>query len=138
MWLLLLALPLQGWAAASMLNCGPSHHRMAGATAPAAVHEGHHQGAAAHHHGDAGPGEVDSTAGAPTAAGELGSHHDLTQLGKFKCSACAVCSTAAALPVTVLAFEAAPSTGFVAPPLPDATVVFQTGGPERPPRSFLA
>ncbi|WBY01345.1 hypothetical protein PE066_18055 [Ramlibacter tataouinensis] len=64
-WLLLAALPLQGFAAATTLLCGPAHHGAASAAAagpadrqPAAVEgDGHrhaHASAAGAHHGAAG------------------------------------------------------------------------------------
>lgn len=47
-WLLLAALPLQGFAAATTLLCGPAHHGAA-AAAPAAGLPGHHHAAGDSH-----------------------------------------------------------------------------------------
>lgn len=136
MWLLLLALPLQGFAAATMLNCGPNHHQMweASIATPALSHE--HSGAGDHHHpmASAVPDQT-SASGAP---GDDGSPvQQLTQLSKFKCSACAACCMGAALPATALTFQSPPPAT-----APDFSVLashvgFLTDGPDRPPRHRL-
>lgn len=80
----------------------------------------------------------DSTA--TTAHGESGAghHHDLGKVGKMKCSVCASCCTAAALPSQAITFVGmAPATGVV-PSAPQAVIAFLTSGPERPPRLSLA
>lgn len=139
MWLIALALPIQGVAAATMLHCGATP-----AQQPASAHEGHshhHQhgshaygGASAaahdeggHHHAD--PSPVDDAASAV-------SHHHAG--GKSSCSACASCCSAAALPAMpiVLASQTPAEPVFAIPRLP--VVVFLTDGPERPPRTILA
>ena len=132
MWLLLLALPLQGFAAATMLHCGPGHHGMAAGAAVA------HQSAddSDHHHGEAGHVHAATHASgsddhAPTAA-------DISKLSKFKCSACASCCLGLALPAAVTAF-----TTFAPADAPDFRVRiepfgFFTDGPDRPPRLRLA
>ena len=99
MWLLLLALPLQGIAAATMLHCGPGHHGMQAADAPMAHHDSAED--SDHHHGEAGHVEAAMHAGnggdhAPSAA-------DIAKLSKFKCSACASCCLGLALPAAVVA-----------------------------------
>ena len=112
MWLLATALPLQGFAAATMLTCGPAHHRMAASAAPHAhAHEGHQ------HHHDAGT---------------------LQQLAKFKCSACAACCVAAALPSPTLTFDSPDLAEVHASVPPPAVAIFLTDGLERPPRPLLA
>lgn len=115
MWVLLAALPLQGFAAASMLGCGPNHHR-ASVTAPT---EAAAPGSdAVHHH---------------TASGD----HDHADKAGSKCSVCAACCVGAALPAAALVFAAA------APPEVPTTLLwmgavgFLTDGPDRPPRSLL-
>lgn len=134
MWLLLLALPLQGFAAATMLNCGPNHHRMLSATpvkAPSVAdvdakvgHHGHVMGMAGDHHdmvADAGSNDMPSV-------------HHLDKLTKFKCIACAACCLGAALPTAPLVFTSFPpamtTAAFVSNPHAD----FLSGGLDRPPR----
>jgi hypothetical protein len=133
MWLLLLALPLQGFAAATMLHCGPNHHRMSEASAPTASHD-----PAAHRHHTEGTA-ADPHAPASVAVADPGAWpHDLGTLAKFKCSACAACCMGAALPAAALVFPA--SARAIAPAffVPASHVGFFTDGPDRPPRLFLA
>ena len=133
-WLVMLALPAQGFAAATMLFCGPMHERMsAAAGVEGPVH--HHSGAinSDHDHQAATTGEaVEVRHG---VASDLGKSDDLS---KFSCSACATCCVGAALVASATTFPlrnqaherifsaSFPQAGFV------------TGGPHRPPRSFLA
>ena len=116
MWLLALAVPVQGFAAASMIGCGTAHHGAAGLHSAT----GHQHHASDIHHGD------DHKA------------HGGAKVSKASCSACASCCTSAALPTGIMVFE--PTDGpeaFVAlAPHPVATLV--SGGPRRPPRSILA
>lgn len=126
MWLLLLALPLQGFAAATLRHCGSGQHQRPAAVAagPAATHHaaaGHAQ-AQAHH----------ATAGAPTAQHQHAAGK--AALATTKCSACAACCMGVALPA------AAPALVAVAPAMPPAGPVatrhvdFLADGLDRPPR----
>jgi hypothetical protein len=134
MWLLAFAVPAQGFAAASMFNCGPGHH---------GTHAGHDHGHAAgkaseprHHdsvvalraHGDDGA----SAAAAKTVAVQA------KTLQNASCSACASCCTAAALPTAVVSVDDTPDHEFIAPLAPPSVAAFLTDGPERPPRPLLA
>ena len=116
-WLLLLALPLHGYAASTMVLCAAGHHRSTasadGGHDPAAHAAAHH--AAGHDNQAAKPASVDA-----------------------KCSACAACCTAVYLPTNVIDFTA-PAPGPVrAVPEPTTLVGFVTDGPERPPRPIAA
>jgi hypothetical protein len=113
--MLLLALPLQGFAAAAMMSCAPSHH---GVPASVAMHDG--SAVHAHHHdSDRDPASTPSH-------------------GKHACSACAACCIGGALAPSALRFSADLSTHLrpllarVTPP------AFITEGTERPPRHVLA
>ncbi|MBP6226147.1 MAG: hypothetical protein KA439_13875 [Rhizobacter sp.] len=114
MWVLLVALPFQGFAAASMLGCGPSHHPVSVAAlqevAPAASDHDHQHGAPGDHH-----------------------HADKAS----KCSVCAACCVSAALPAASLVFAAMATADVPSSLLSMGAVGFLTGGPDRPPRSFL-
>ena len=126
-WLLLLALPLQGYAAVTMMHCGPSHHRMIESVG-AALHE-HHAASAAHPHAT-GVAQADALDDASSAG-------HLMKLSKFKCSACASCCVGAALPTAALEFDPvapAPAPTFS---VPASHVAFLTDGPDRPPRLSL-
>lgn len=136
MCLLMLALPLQGFAAATMLACGPNHHRMAAGLAGVdagpqrnvTVQHAHHHAANTEHAATSAP--ADGSAG-PTA-------HDLSSLSKFKCSACAACCMGAALPTGTLIFATFAPAALPTSLLPVAPTQFFTDGPERPPRTSFA
>ena len=137
MWLIAVALPIQGVAAATMLHCGATHeHRQVTSTSVVHVHEqmGMHSEANAgeghvHHHGH------DQASADATSADTAGHHHANGQTG---CSVCASCCSAAALPVMplVLASQDLAETATTVHSRPVA--VFLTDGPERPPRTILA
>ena len=127
MWLLSLAVPVQGFAAASMFNCGPGHAGKASSQAQAhAAHVHGHDGAAPdHHHADADAlADIDA--------------HATPAVHKGSCSACASCCTAAGLPATIVSFEAIVVHDAVVPLAAARVAAFLTGGTERPPRPFLA
>ena len=139
MWLLVLALPVQGFAASTMLHCGAGHHGTVQATEGGHDHAGHmHMGAQdvsavsdsnAHDHAaEASPSHEDS------AFSHTAKHANV----KGKCSACAACCTVAFLPTNVIVFTApAPSRAL---PVIELTTHagFIADGPERPPRLPLA
>jgi hypothetical protein len=131
LWLIALAVPIQGAAAATMVLCGPIHQRIAIVSqVEAATTHGTHDQHKSHHH-------VSADA---KASGHHDSQKDMSELptGKYSCSACAACcsSTAISGPAYLVpdlifvsnnpvAAEASPFSGFV----PE--------GPEHPPRSIL-
>jgi len=145
MWLLVAALPAQSWGAATMVNCGPSHHQMAveAAAAHDATHASGHDSMASpsghthdqhDHHRAAVVPDADVDGGLPVDT----DHHSLQSLGKFKCSACASCCVGVALPSPVLSFDASVSSDTPVAGMPQAVAVFLTDGLERPPRTILA
>lgn len=126
MWLLLLALPLQGFAAATMLNCGPNHHRMLAAATAGSTRV--HAHAAVDHH------EMAKVGG----GSDLSSVHHLDKVTKFKCSACAACCLGAALPTAAIAIVFIPPAATLAVFVSASHVDFLSGGLDRPPRLLLA
>jgi hypothetical protein len=145
MWLLIAALPVQSWAVATMVNCSPSHHRMAASASNGVDHQAHgHDGAlmpghdhASHHHVAVSDSHADEVA--PSDAAEPGNDaKPPLSLAKFKCSACATCCLGMALPSSMVTFDASVSSDTVEPGMPHGHVVFLTAGLERPPRSILA
>jgi hypothetical protein len=146
-WVLLLALPTQGIAAATMLSCGSvqgargSEARPASPTAhadaPASAHHaqpGHHDHsrhqhapAAAHEHPQA------STDQDPPQASLAGS---LEQPADSKCSVCAICSNAAVVS-TALALPPRSESPAPIATAPESHISFLTDGPRRPPRPSL-
>ena len=141
-WLLLFSLPLQGYAAATMLSCGPNHHQMwAAAAMTTATTTSHHDSGEAqheHHHAQtvADDPAPDATANVDVA-GDDASVDRLNKLSKFKCSACAACCVGAALPTSPLEFLSFPPAVAKDCSVPAAHVGFFTDGPDRPPRLLL-
>jgi hypothetical protein len=131
--LLVLALPLQGYAAASMLGCAPVP------PSPAAHEQDAHAAHAAHasHKHGAGVSLAEGHAPHHTAASaDEDNAHAVS--GGGKCSQCAVCSVGVALlpALPLLDATAAPQSVVRQPSrLPAA---FLTGGIERPPRTLRA
>jgi len=167
-WVLLLslALPLQGLAAATMAACGPAHpHDVAQPVHAhdASAHAAHGHRTAAHdthvaqdaHFGhdahvahdtlarELGPqaphGHVDASPGDDAAADEPAAEDASSPTPSQKCSVCASCCTASAgLPTHAVVAEPAASADSVVDLERATAAMFLTGGPERPPRSFLA
>jgi len=119
MWLLIVALPVQGWAASALFACGPGHHRVASAAAAPPANDD--AGLVAH---------ADRSAPAAKAVGGF----DLEHFASPGCNLCAGCCSASALPAGIFEFEAATSVEAFAPVLPRPVAPFLTGGQERPPR----
>ena len=130
MYLILVALPFQGFAAAMMLACGPGHHQ-------AAVIKGAADGdalafASEHHHDGGSPARHLAYAGTPSA--DHGHHHG----GKLgKCSVCAACCSVAALPTAPVSFDTVAPDSAVSPSAAESGGDFFTDGPQRPPRTIL-
>ncbi|HEY2929608.1 hypothetical protein [Piscinibacter sp.] len=135
MWLLAAAIPAQGFAAVTVHRCDANHHQRTAAAAAlvhadsvAHQHASHHRAAATA--SDAQEGD--------DSAQPVKAKDGVQASSKGSCSLCASCCTAAALPATIVAFDApmfveslcAAAVGGVAP--------FLTDGPERPPRPVLA
>ena len=133
-WLLMLAIPAQGVAAATMAFCGPKHHGGAAGIAehmaPSHHAHGDREATAAHEHPrvDADAPTADHFSGSAKAKDHLTDQH--------KCNVCgACCSTGAlmsALP-TLPATDAA-STAFSS--LEACIDPFAADGPDRPPRNL--
>lgn len=138
-WLLVLAVPAQGAAAATMAFCGPNHHG-GGAAAqmqPAApAHHAHQDGAAAqgHEHPQAAVlADEESAVSAVSAASAK-----VSDASKHKCSACASCCSLGALLSSVLAVPAPVFTPTVFSTVVPGVDTFAADGPDRPPRIVLA
>ena len=131
-WLMALAIPAQGMAAATLMHCGPGHHG-----APSAPHKapvlpeaflaaGEHA-VHGHAHHTAADADVASDS-AQNAADSSPTQH--------RCSACASCCAGVALTSKAVTLPTIDPAGEVAVlTLTRATSVV-IDGPERPPRSF--
>ena len=134
------ALPLQGVAAATMVACGPSHHRMDGASQVHSHfdHDGQPEAQTDDHDHSSLHSHEQSLIGEQVHPDHHAAHHDLDKASKYKCSACASCCAAAAIPSQLLTLESVSLPEFFAPLELSGIAAFLTEGLERPPRSILA
>jgi hypothetical protein len=133
-WLLMLAVPIQGIAAVSMLSCGPGHLRTTAASPEQdRVNHGHASHLVVGAVEDPAPSREsiapDGASADTPVAGEL------DKVAKYKWSACTACCLG--LPACMVTFDlVTPSAGVIR----TATVSlapFLTGCPERPPRLLV-
>ena len=140
MWLIALAVPVQGSAAVLMFGCGPGHHGGLGASQMAMADE-HTQDADRHSH-EAAADEVEShhhDGGiAHDHSHSLKMHGTAQKVAKGNCTPCASCCVVAALPATVIQFEPVPLVDVFVLSVQSGVSSFLAGGLERPPRPFLA
>jgi hypothetical protein len=137
-WLLVLAVPVQGAAAATMAFCGASHHGGGASAATqanaSAVHAHVGGGEADHQHTRAvALADEDSAASADSAASTAAGH-----AGQQKCSACASCCSLGAILSSVLAVAVPVFSPTVFSTLEPSVELFAAEGPDRPPRIALA
>ena len=137
LWLLMLALPLQGLAGVARVHCADGDHAATIATAQAAHAAPGHGIDHDPGHDHPAPGHAGALAAQQGVADDVpGSSGGATAAAK--CSACAACCVALAL-VPQWSQASAPAPRGVAPLPPAAPVTtFLTPGPERPPRPALA
>lgn len=123
LWLVLLAIPFQGFASAAMPGCA-NRHMPPAPSVPADAQHAHHGMHGAEQHATADPGAGQHTMG----------HH-----GNAKCGACSACSIGAAIapaPPIAVPVHAPPrlTVPFASASLPSVDLAL----PERPPRFVLA
>jgi len=137
--LLALALPVQGFAAATMLFCAGDHHH--GAVAPGA------SSAMGSDHADLATTAAHLPVHSQNAASphdqhasNAGPHSPGKSLAKVdgKCSACSACCTSVALPSALMAFQPVKADAPLVASVTRALVGFLPDGQDRPPRTFLA
>jgi hypothetical protein len=141
-WLLVLAVPVQGAAAAAMVPCGPSHHggHAAVQTQPAVPQaHPHHSGtgatgATAHEHAQA----MAVAAEAPSVSAMPVVSDGFSPSAEHTCSACAACCSVGAILGSVLALPAPAVAPTVFATLVASVDPFAADGPDRPPRPVLA
>ena len=128
-WMLVLAVPVQGAAAASMALCSTGHHGTAAAV----------QMPAAHHAAAPAPGaDPAQTTHAHHAASTGHDRTAATPADGHKCSVCASCCSVGAIFQVALTV---PEPALVAPVFAALTTTvdaFAADGPDRPPRLVLA
>jgi len=124
LWLMLFALPFQGYAAAAMSLCAPDATQL---TAQA------HTAATTTDHRDHGHGAAPASAG-HHADGDVASNHDDAHAGDHKCSNCASCHSAGLPPASdILKIHGLPQADFSEPLYALATR--SPGVPDKPPRA---
>jgi hypothetical protein len=140
MWLIALAVPIQGSAAVTMFGCGPGHHGGMGSSQAVVAQERapdvddpshgamtedadshHHDGGASHDHSHS-----------------LKSHGAAHKVAKGNCTPCASCCVVAALPATMIQFEPVSLVDSFVLSAQSGVSSFLADGLERPPRLFLA
>src|SRR3990167_1737309 len=133
-WLLVLAVPAQGAAAATMAFCGPDHHGSGSALAEVSAAVSKHS-----HHGDTeSVHEIRSGALATMAAADdAPAVAKSSQAAKQKCSACASCCSLGAILTTVPGVPATDSAPTVFTSVAPTVDAFAADGPDRPPRNVL-
>jgi hypothetical protein len=126
-WFVAFAIPLQGYAAAAMISCGPMHATTASASAEdPSQHAGHS--------GDARHGAIDAAA-EPHGDADV----DHGKAVKIGCAACAACCTASFAPSAVVPFTGVIHSHAVEIPFFGRSGDgFVPDGLERPPRTSLA
>jgi hypothetical protein len=132
-WLLLVAVPLQGYAAGAMVFCGAAHGRAESTVVDHAAH-----GHAGHAHGDAGH-QAGLHHVTPAHGDEVPSSGiDHADFAHGACSVCAACCSGAALPAATLVAPFAMAG--VDPALPSEQPAPERAPTalERPPRIALA
>ena len=148
-WLMMLAIPSQGFAAATKLYCGSGHQSML--TGHEVAHQGGRADAAALRHTELHGQSAHSDHGAhdhgapvahPDETGAVADHASaegpLEQSPAVKCSVCAFgCNTAAIVSGPLVLSPQGVSSSLVVAVL-EVSASFFTDGPKRPPRSFLA
>ena len=131
-WIVVALLPLQGYAAAAMISCGPMHASIS-AAGKADVDVPHHQTSleqAPHDH---------TAHSHPQPSEDPEREPGFGELGKFKCSACASCCTAPAGPAPAQFLIGMPGSHAEAIPFsPISEDSIVPDGLERPPRPNLA
>jgi hypothetical protein len=127
-WLLAVAIPVQGWAAGTRVACGAAHHGAAAVTAEASASALAHYHRHDHHQMEqAGQGAQDIP-----AAGAGHKHAG-------SCSTCAACCVGAAIITAALAIMPVPGTTAVLIAEPSSAYTGHIpDGPERPPRFILS
>ncbi|TAJ19862.1 MAG: hypothetical protein EPO47_02575 [Rugosibacter sp.] len=141
LWLLLIAVPFQGYAAATMMCCGSAHSKGAEHAAQASAMQGNmhsHMSGMDHDHDE---GAVAAASNSATESDSIAHHHDggVSKRVAFKCSACASCCVGAALVQTS-------DYSFGVAPLNSARIAFITryfhrfvpDNLERPPYRLIA
>lgn len=130
LWLLALALPVQGLAAAARMHC--AGQAVVGEAASTAHHADHHDQTHAHatHQGPMGAAAMDHDVAPQDGADSPRAGHS--------CSACAACHAPVGLPAALVVLPAPPMGGFATATGADPGASHVPAGLDRPPRPTQA
>jgi hypothetical protein len=137
-WLLVLAVPVQGAAAATMAFCGPGHHgggASAAMQATASADHAHLGGEHADHQHTQGEALADEGSAVST---DSAAPAEVKHGSQQKCSVCASCCSLGAILSSVLAVPAPVFSPTVFSTVVASVELFAADGPDRPPRTVLA
>lgn len=140
MWLVALAVPIQGYAAVAMFGCGPGLHGMSGTPSPVVATDGRVVSMPQHSYeviADPQSDQHHESSAEPAHGHMLKAHGTSGEAKEGSCSPCASCCVVAALPSTMVAFAPVPLVDLFAPLALGGAAAFLTAGPERPPRFIL-
>ena len=138
-WLVLLAVPFQGFASAAMLACGPEHATPAGVTVPDAAHGHDAVHGASHGAAHAAAQDMSGHDHASTAHDGPDKPDSSEHANGHACSACSACSIGAAIAPAVLPALAVHAPALLTAPFADGHVPsVDLALPERPPRPLPA
>lgn len=143
LYLSMLLIPVQGYAASTMLHCGPAHQHTPSAQEAAQGSAHGHANSADHRHQGEAALSPDSIAYAPIGeepaftAGDRGLAKG-GEAGVHDGSEHAACPVGAAVSASSLGFQPAEQTIERIAPNHFLNIAFVTDAPARPPRSFLA
>ena len=135
MWLLAVALPLQGLSAMTMTVCGFDHHGRALITSPMAMFLDGAPTPATHVHVHLAAANTHEHAGAAQTRSDK---PNLSKGVAHKCSACGSCCLGAAVSSEAPSFHTAKLIDHFASLVTRTLAAYVTEGLERPPRTFLA
>lgn len=146
-WLLMLTIPMQGFAATAMLFCAPSHHsvvsiisasQVADPTLQTSAH--HHAGMqqSAHHEYESDVSSSSTSAATDSLDLAKTAPLKIEKLAGGKCSACATCCTGSALVGTPVMNSVAMTGSDSIPFTLESFVSYVPEGFDPPPRSILA
>lgn len=128
-WMLMLAIPVQGFAASAMLFCAPNHHNIVSAQLPMKVDDASHASTSqhpAHHHvATAQPQSQDDPSSSSSKPVDA------------KCSACSTCCIGSVI-ISAEVFAAHGLSNSVLIPFIQKTIIsFSPDGFDPPPKSLL-
>jgi hypothetical protein len=145
-WVMVIAMPVQGMAASTMLFCGPSHERMmqglvlyASPVSSIQAHGLGHKSVGTEHgvHEQAVSGDSIASESAPMIDAD-GPNRLAPDHVEFSCSACAVCCSVLALPASFEIPDAMRPAHAVRETSAAPVTSHQPNGLDRPPRFVLA